>query len=242
MKRCFFPVLVLSVLFVIFGVFDLIGQSSDDRNACEFARKNSNIETWAIYLKKFPNGECSFEATQQIKKIKKEMEEKGRQAVAAREAENIRRDHKIGNLEWSSRSSNKMIWQSAINYCQNLNEGGHSDWRLPNIDELRTLLIADRVSGRCKVSESNNCLSANDCWSFSTCTQTGTRNSRVEFSDWGTAYTDGRYSRLGDGTVWLWSSSTLSGLSDFAWVVDFSSGYVGNHSKDSLTGNVRCVR
>ena len=43
-------------------------------------------------------------------------------------------------LQWSSPSSNQMKWSSAKEYCENLTKGGYTDWRLPNIDELKTLL------------------------------------------------------------------------------------------------------
>lgn len=33
-----------------------------------------------------------------------------------------------------------MTWDSAITYCQNLTLGGHTDWRLPDIKELQTLV------------------------------------------------------------------------------------------------------
>ena len=144
------------------------------------------------------------------------------------------------HLTWSDRSSNEMDWNSAKEYCENLTEGGYSDWRLPDIDELRTLLIADRVSNRCRVSERNNCLSS-DCWSCSTCTQTGSQESYGEVcSNWGTKYSDGRYSRLGDGEIMLWSSSTMLDSPKLVWGVSFGSGNVnffipGYHY-------VRCVR
>ena len=32
-----------------------------------------------------------------------------------------------------------MKWQEAIDYCNNLDYGGHSDWRLPNKEELKAL-------------------------------------------------------------------------------------------------------
>jgi hypothetical protein len=32
------------------------------------------------------------------------------------------------------------IWTNAINECENLNLGGNSNWRLPNINELKSLL------------------------------------------------------------------------------------------------------
>ena len=43
-------------------------------------------------------------------------------------------------LQWSNKAPNIMNWNDAKQYCANLNEGGHSDWRLPNIDELKTLI------------------------------------------------------------------------------------------------------
>jgi hypothetical protein len=35
---------------------------------------------------------------------------------------------------------NKYNWESAISYCEDLNFSGHTDWRLPNINELYTLV------------------------------------------------------------------------------------------------------
>lgn len=34
----------------------------------------------------------------------------------------------------------KLEWSEAIDYCEDLNLAGHSDWRLPNINELHTLV------------------------------------------------------------------------------------------------------
>ena len=128
-------------------------------------------------------------------------------------------------LEWSTVSDRKMKWNQAVRYCKNLNEGGYSDWRLPNIDELRTLIQnhpGTQSGGLCPISEKAGKLSGRD-W---------------------TGYCDGRYgsnfSKLGD-TGWFWSSSTRSEDSSDAWLVDFVSGYVvGNLKSDD--GNVRCVR
>ena len=35
-------------------------------------------------------------------------------------------------------------WEEALGYCENLSLGGHSDWRLPNVRELETLVAWDR--------------------------------------------------------------------------------------------------
>ena len=149
------------------------------------------------------------------------------------------RDSSSG-LIWSARASSSMTWSNAVSYCDNLTEGGYSDWHLPNIDELKTLLIANRVTSNCAVSEDNGCLSAS-CWSCSTCTQTGTQSSSgTSCSDGGTSYSDGRYSKFGE-TGAFWSSSTRSDNTDSAWYVGFKYGYVRNYDK-SYPNDVRCVR
>ncbi len=145
-------------------------------------------------------------------------------------------------LIWSSKAHSTMDWHNAATYCKNLSEDGFDDWRLPNIDELMTLLIADKVTTKCKVSEKNNCLSNKDCWSCSTCTQNGVEDSSHKYkicSDWGTEYNDGRYSKLGDSD-WFWSSSSMSDL-DGIWGVYFASGVVMAQPMNK-NRNVRCVR
>ena len=204
------------------------GSSSRDLKACEYAKNENSLESWQDYLDSFPDGECSFEAKQQIKKIKNESEKKERQALAAKEAEYIRKGRKIGNLIWSDRSSNGMNWSNAKQYCENLTEGGFTDWRLPTISELKTTIQNCQSGGSsCKVSDS--CLWADSCWSNS-CYCDGRNNN------------EGYYSKLGDdGNVWLWSSSTPSDYPFHAWHVNFKNGYV-KHYITSDKYFVRCVR
>ena len=134
-----------------------------------------------------------------------------------------------------------MYWSDAKSYCESYSEGGLSGWHLPTIDELRTLLIADRVKNNCQVSETNGCLSYSSCWSCSTCTQTGTQSSSGTSCDsWGTSYSDGRYSKFGE-TGWFWSSSIPSSDSSLAWRVSFDVGYVSTNFLITNNG-VRCVR
>ena len=144
-------------------------------------------------------------------------------------------------LTWSARASSTMSWSDAITYCDNLTEGSYSDWYLPTIDELKTLLIADRVTNNCQVSEANGCLSYSGCWSCSTCTQTGTQSSSgTSCSSWGSSYSDGRYSKFGE-TGYFWSSSVRSDYSGYAWYVGFYYGSVSDFNKN-VTYPVRCVR
>jgi len=47
----------------------------------------------------------------------------------------------ITKLQWQdNKVTDKMNWQEAIDYCQSLNLGGYSDWRLPNKNELISIV------------------------------------------------------------------------------------------------------
>ena len=135
---------------------------------------------------------------------------------------------KIGDLLWSEKAD-KMNWNNAKKYCENLNEGGLENWRLPDIDELRTLIqncSGTATGGACKASEKNNCLSG-ECWTSENCASCSPDSS-------------GKYSKLGD-TGWLWSSSTTSDNVVDAWGVNFDSAVCGRKLRKTLTYNFRCV-
>jgi hypothetical protein len=48
------------------------------------------------------------------------------------------------NLQWTKEYASKIIWQQALEHCETLDYGGYTDWRLPNFNELRTLLNRNR--------------------------------------------------------------------------------------------------
>jgi|GEM_PF-699443 len=60
----------------------------------------------------------------------------------------IVRDNVTGLMWQKSTTSNitSYTWDQAITYCENLTLGGYSDWRLPTIKELSTLVDSSRVS------------------------------------------------------------------------------------------------
>ena len=139
---------------------------------------------------------------------------------------------KVDGRLWSNLSSVKFIWSDAVKYCDKLNQCGHSDWHLPTISELRTLIQnnpATESGGTCGVTDS--CLSDEDCYDFDSCLPSG-------------FYGDDPYSKIGD-EEWFWSSSDLSDEPDYAWGVDFYDGSIIEYEKnvyDSEGCNVRCVR
>jgi len=45
------------------------------------------------------------------------------------------------SLEWQDNTTPvKKSWKGAIDYCENLSLGGKNDWRLPNINELLSIV------------------------------------------------------------------------------------------------------
>ena len=149
-----------------------------------------------------------------------------------------------GKVWWSPKTADTMDWLSALNYCEkelnDLNKCGYSDWHLPTIDELKTLLKWRRDS-QCKVSDNDNCLSFTDCWTCSSCCHDCTLGGGGE-CNYSSYYYDGRYSELGDSGL-LWSSSVPTEYTHSAWTVNFNAAQVYNKSKSNETEvYVRCVR
>jgi len=49
-------------------------------------------------------------------------------------------------LMWQKSSSKGGNWHNAVKYCKNLNLAGYKDWRLPNIDELMSIVDKNSYS------------------------------------------------------------------------------------------------
>lgn len=54
----------------------------------------------------------------------------------------------ISKLQWQDDAvGSTMKWEEAIDYCENtLTLGGYSDWRLPSINELRSIVDRDKYN------------------------------------------------------------------------------------------------
>ena len=50
------------------------------------------------------------------------------------------------NLFWQKEPVKKATWKEALSYCENLEYAGHADWRLPNMNELATLIDYSKLS------------------------------------------------------------------------------------------------
>ncbi|MBR6311065.1 MAG: DUF1566 domain-containing protein [Paludibacteraceae bacterium] len=131
----------------------------------------------------------------------------------------------VGGKTWTDKAESGMTWQNAMDYCDNLTACGYSDWHLPTISELRTLIqncSKTETGGECGVTDS--------CLSYSECRNDACKGCSSDST--------GKYSKLGD-TGYFWSSSVRSDRSDVAWYVYFGSGRVDG---SGVTYAVRCVR
>jgi hypothetical protein len=81
--------------------------------------------------------------------------------------ENIVTDSNTG-LQWQDDSIvSGRSWTQAIDYCENLTLDTHSDWRLPNLKELTSIMDDSRTSPSIDTSAFENTAS-NTFWSSTT--------------------------------------------------------------------------
>ncbi|HEO98082.1 MAG TPA: DUF1566 domain-containing protein [Epsilonproteobacteria bacterium] len=72
-------------------------------------------------------------------------------------------------LQWQDDTNASAItknWQEAIEYCEALSLGGYSDWRLPNLNELKS--IVDRSKYDPAIKEGFVNTSSGNYWSSTT--------------------------------------------------------------------------
>jgi hypothetical protein len=146
-----------------------------------------------------------------------------------------------GALQWQDPPApSAMGWDDASAYCESLEQAGQSDWRLPTIDELRSLIVGcDRTvtGGACEVSEScldASCSPSEDDGSGYFCSCEGMQGPAD-----GCFHAEG-YSAPCDCYA---SASAVAGgpAGDYHWEVCFDRGYVTS-SPSTTQQQVRCVR
>jgi len=146
----------------------------------------------------------------------------------------------ISGLCWQDPPpSSTCTWSDAVSYCNNLVLGGNEDWRLPNVDELISLIRGcvdgtatyDLSPSTCEMTPAG-CAETDSCNGTSNCSLCSIGNG----PGLGSCYWD---PALGGTCGWYWSSSTYS--SAVVWGVHFDNGYVGSAFVHA-DRRVRCVR
>lgn len=191
------------------GVYDVVDDLifAVKKRVCGLSISEQGIDM----IEDFSSGTCQDKVVKTKKKHFKKVTDAVKKPVAGK---------------WSKKSTVKMNWDDAKKYCEDLKEGKYSNWRLPTISELRTLIKncpATETGGACKVT--SECLHHSNCGNDD-CS--------------GCVPAHGRYSRFGDTEV-LWSSSERAGIRGVVWHVSFSNGFVGSLEK-SESSHVRCFR
>lgn len=130
-------------------------------------------------------------------------------------------------------ASEPYAWSEASQYCEGLTCGGYTDWQLPSIDELRSLIRGcanHETGGSCGVTDS--------CLSFPSCQDNCEPCHAVSGPGPEGCYWDSDLL----GSCWFyWSSSAVEGRTGPAWLVIFDLGYV-NYDFKGFDFGVRCVR
>lgn len=52
----------------------------------------------------------------------------------------------VTGLMWQQTEAGEMTWEKAIDYCETLKLGGYDDWRLPNINELQSIVSDNKYN------------------------------------------------------------------------------------------------
>jgi len=149
------------------------------------------------------------------------------------------------NLAWSRARApqSNMTQDAAVSYCNNLSFDGADNWRLPNINELRSLIrgcLLTVTGGACAVIDPSCLSSSLACFSMETCAACVEAGGSGEFGFYWDAGVWLGYGVMGLG-IYFWSSSLVSGNQNEAWIVDFDYGTVRYQGKEKSAW-VRCVR
>lgn len=127
----------------------------------------------------------------------------------------------------------RRAWADAAAACETLDLAGYDDWRLPTLDELRTLARgcpATATGGACAVTD--DCLESS-CWS-DVCQGCAELSGSVPSGCY-------RLWTLTGDCMTTWTSSVVPDMPDQVWTVGFAGCHVLYYPK-TMDINTRCVR
>ncbi len=128
----------------------------------------------------------------------------------------------IGDLMWGKEADEKMNWDDAMEYAENLRLGGYDDWRLPTIEELNKVVI---LCGGISIKYEYGVDDYGEIVDKNIANETYQAN----------------YEEKGFASNDYWSSTTPANYSNLAWSVYLYDGYQCHYGKPT-NFYVRCVR
>jgi len=122
-------------------------------------------------------------------------------------------------LEWEKTADADLLdWADARSHCDGLDLAGQTDWRLPTISELRSL-----IRGCASTETGGSCSATDECLNWELC-----RNSSCDGCDLNSGPASGCYwpNWIFKPCFSYWSSSTATGESGFSWGIDFQTASI----------------
>ena len=149
------------------------------------------------------------------------------------------------DLMWEKGCSPWIGWSEAVERCSGLGLAGHDDWRLPDIDELRSLISVcpqTMVGGACNVS--TTCVNESECFDgacyLPACEGLGVGTTGCFLDPLFTAVCMESVNP-GPGCEYLWSTTHPSEDGDRAFRLDFEDAIMTTVGISS-DSSARCVR
>jgi len=129
-------------------------------------------------------------------------------------------------LMWQAGAVQNRTWQEAMDYCDGLDYEGYTDWKLPNLDELKSL-----VKG---CDKTTNCTVTSSCTGYTACHNDSCKNGCAS----------GNYlpPQVGQQKSAYWTSDEEAQTPQNAWMVNFTTGSVSYLKKTWDNQLARCVR
>jgi hypothetical protein len=147
--------------------------------------------------------------------------------------ENIMIDTKT-DLMWQRTNSQIMVWESADTHCKTASTDGFTDWLLPDISKLKTIIIGCAAAKTCGITDTcadSTCANA-DCNGCTNGSGTGPE---------GLYLAPGIWTYTGDANGRFWTSTKTPDKADSYWFIRFSNASVAYNWYGSEYF-VRCVR
>lgn len=153
------------------------------------------------------------------------------------DGEQVWEDPKTG-LVWQVQATAYEQWWHARDYCKDLDLGGDSDWRLPTVGELRSIIrgcSASETGGACQITD--DCIDPNACGMTNCRGCDGFEGPGLGGVYWAPDLAGSEYS------FWYWTVTrvTLRYEKSFFWKISFKTAKF-YWDYDWEVNMVRCVR
>jgi len=156
---------------------------------------------------------------------------------------NVWSDSSSGLMWQIEPTGEEMSWYTATDHCSNLTLDGYSNWRIPTLSELRSI-VRDcpnmETNGECRVND--GCLSYFQCYDDEYCEGNYCEESKSAEKTSSQCHWPIEFGNSCTPDLWFWSSSIRPEAEHVAWAIQFYSAGLYNFDREFHERHVRCVR